>query len=185
MKLITGIKLGILCTCTVLLGCAAAKITAKGDMRRVNNIIWQQQVDVRADELLAKKVPNNMTRLVFMRKLDADDEQSRANIAINDRFQVSLHPGNYTQVYSCVGMNNISVVRTGLKTNDLLMKLKPFELQGGQTYYFDVNVDGNNQSAVQLIEAAKALPALRNKRYQSHQISRVVTDNCPPAPISR
>lgn len=183
MKLINAMKLGTLCTCMMLLGCATNTVESQGSMQRVNNVTWHQHNEVNIDDEFTDDVPEDMTRLVFIRRLDNDEEQTGANIAINDRYLVSLHPGNYTQVNSCVGMNNIGAVITQRKTNDLLLDSQPYDLVGGQTYYFDVDVDDTRQTSVQLIDEAAAKQALRDKRLQSHQVSRVVPD-CPPAPFT-
>ena len=91
---------------TILFGISGCAVTGngnidnEGDSRRVNNVMWNNQVDKDFHDLLEKEVDTNETRLVFIRKSDADPEQTSANISINNRYQVSLHPGNYTTVNS-------------------------------------------------------------------------------------
>lgn len=152
-----------------------------GDSRRVGKVAWNNQVDTDISKMLAEQVANDETRLIFIRKNDNDPEQTSANIAINDRFQVSLHPGNYTAVNSCVGTNQLSAHATGFKDNNLLAEQKDYQLASGQTYFFYVDMDESGQGTLDQITTESALPLLATKRYQTHQISRVVP-NCP-APV--
>ena len=172
---------------TLLLSLSACAMTGhssvdnEGDSRRVGNVTWNNQVDTDVQKILATNVDTDETRLVFIRKNDDDVEQTSANVAINDRFQVSLHPGNYTVVNSCVGTNQISAHATGFKDNNLLADKKDYQLIGGQTYFFYVDMDDTGKSTLDQITPESALPLLDTKRYQTHQISRVVP-NCP-APV--
>ena len=172
---------------TLLLSLSACAMTGhssvdnEGDSRRVGNVTWNNQVDTDFQKVLAANVDTDETRLVFIRKNDNDVEQTSANVAINDRFQVSLHPGNYTVVNSCVGTNQISAHATGFKDNNLLADKEDYQLVGGQTYFFYVDMDDTGKSKLDQITPESALPLLNTKRYQMHQISRVVP-NCP-APV--
>lgn len=172
---------------TLLLSLSACAMTGhssvdnEGDSRRVGNVTWNNQVDTDVQKILATNVDTDETRLVFIRKNDDDVEQTSANVAINDRFQVSLHPGNYTVVNSCVGTNQISAHATGFKDNNLLADKKDYQLIGGQTYFFYVDMDDTGKSTLDQITPESALSLLDTKRYQTHQISRVVP-NCP-APV--
>ncbi|WP_201551169.1 OmpA family protein [Psychrobacter fjordensis] len=158
-----------------------SSVDNEGDSRRVGNVTWNNQVDTDFQKILATNVDTDETRLVFIRKNDDDVEQTSANVSINNRFQVSLHPGNYTVVNSCVGTNQVSAHATGFKDNDLLADKKDYQLVGGQTYFFYVDMDDTGKSKLDQITAESALPLLDAKRYQTHQISRVVP-NCP-APV--
>ena len=166
-----------------------SSVDNEGDSRRVGNVTWNNQADTDFQKILAANVDTDETRLVFIRKNDDDVEQTSANVSINNRFQVSLHPGNYTVVNSCVGTNQVSAHATGFKDNDLLADKKDYQLVGGQTYFFYVDMDDTGKSKLDQITAESALPLLDAKRYQTHQISRVVP-NCPapvvtPPPIAQ
>jgi len=163
-------------SCTMMDG-----LDNEGDVRHVDGVVWNNQVDTDINEMLDKEVANDETRLIFIRKNDNDPEQTSANIAINDRFQVSLHPGNYTAVNSCIGTNQLSAHATGFKDNDLLAEQQDYQLAGGETYFFYVDMDEDGQGTVERITTESALPLLETKRHQTHQISRVVP-NCP-APV--
>lgn len=171
---------------TILFGISGCAVTGngnidnEGDSRRVNNVMWNNQVDTDFHDLLEKEVDTNETRLVFIRKNDNYPEQTSANISVNNRFQVSLHAGNYTVVNSCVGTNQLSAHATGFKSNNLLADKKDYELTGGQTYFFHISMNEAGQSTLEQITPASALLLLANKRYQSHQISRVVPNCLPP-----
>lgn len=180
---------------TLLLSLSACAMTGhssvdnEGDSRRVGNVTWNNQVDTDFQKILAANVDTDETRLVFIRKNDDDVEQTSANVSINNRFQVSLHPGNYTVVNSCVGTNQISAHATGFKDNNLLADKKDYQLIGGQTYFFYVDMDDTGKSTLDQITPESALPLIDTKRYQTHQISRVVP-NCPapvvtPPPIAQ
>lgn len=158
-----------------------------GDIRRVDGVMWNKKVETDINNILAKEVPANKSRLVFIRNNDNYPEQTSANIAINNRFQVSLHSGNFTAVESCVGTNQLSVHATGFKSNNLLKDKQTYELTGGKTYFFNVDMDEKGQGAIHQLTSKNALSLLENKSYQSHQISRVVQD-CPlpikPTPLT-
>ncbi|MDX2375061.1 OmpA family protein [Psychrobacter sp. T6-6] len=174
---------------TILLGVSGCAVTGnsgidnEGDSRRVNNVMWNNQVDMDFRDVLAKEVNANETRLVFIRKSDDDLEQTSANISVNNRYQVSLHPGNYTAVNSCVGSNQLSAHATGFKDNDLLADKTDYKLDGGQTYFFYVDMDAFGKSTLEQITSDSALPLLETKRYQTHQISRVVPNCAVPTAV--
>ncbi|SLJ84760.1 OmpA family protein [Psychrobacter sp. DAB_AL43B] len=172
---------------TIVFGITACATTSNssvdndGDSRRVGNVVWNNQVDTDINTILKEQVATDEARLVFIRKNDSNPEQTSANIAVNNRFQVSLQAGNYTVVNSCVGTNQLSAYATGFKSNNLLADKNTYELMGGQTYFFDVEMDEMGKSALKQIASNDASQLLANKRYQTHQISRVVT-NCS-APV--
>ena len=175
---------------TILFGMTACAITSNssinnsGDTRRVDGVVWNNQVNTGINDVLKKQVPTDETRLVFIRENDTHSEQTSANIAINNRFQVSLHDGNYTVVNSCVGTHQLSAYATGFKSNDLLAEKESYELAGGQTYFFYVDMNAKGQSDLQQITPENALPLLANKRYQTHQISRVVPNCVEPVIVT-
>ena len=170
---------------TILFGISACAITGNsnsiidndGDSRRVGKVVWNNRVDTDINTMLARQVTTDNARLVFIRKNDNNPEQTSANIAVNNRFQVSLQAGNYTVVNSCVGTNQLSAHATGFKSNNLLADKNTYQLMGGQTYFFDVEMDETGQSTLKQVTWNDASQILANKRYQSHQISRVVP-NC-------
>lgn len=158
-----------------------AKVTIVDEpyYKAVGHVSWQRQAEIDPEEVLSRTIPKNMTSLIFIRRQDKDGWQDSANVSINDRFQVSLQPNGYTQVYSCAGVNVINAERTGLKTNDLLKDAKSYNLAPNGIYYFYVDVDDNTaSSSVEQITESSAKKILENKLYQTHQISRVVP-NCP------
>ncbi|MGP9493429.1 OmpA family protein, partial [Psychrobacter sp. AOP7-B1-24] len=139
----TIVQVALATTLFGMTACATSgnQIDNDGDTRHVGHVMWTNQIDSDADTLLEKQVANDEARLIFIRKNDNDPEQTSANIAINDRFQVSLHPGNYTAVNSCVGTNQLSAHATGFKDNDLLAEQQDYQLAGGETYFFYVDMD--------------------------------------------
>lgn len=169
---------------TIALSLAACNTTSNsnvGNSKHVDGVAWQQSATVNANTLLERTVAGDKTRLVFIRKNDNDAEQTSANIGINNRFQVSLHPGHYSIVESCVGTHNLSAIATGFKNNNLAVNSESYQLQGGETYFIYVDMDEKGNSSLSQITNASAMSLLQNKRYQAHQVSRVVL-NCP-APV--
>lgn len=163
------------------LGSAQAATTSdNGNAKRVGNVKWHKVADIDPQTLLNKTIPANSASVFFIRPLDKDGLQTSANIAINDRFQVSLQPGNYSQINSCVGINQISAEITGHKNNDLLKKFINFNLQPDTTYFFNIDVDNNGQTQIAPLTQERALELMKDKHHQVHQISRVVP-NCQPA----
>lgn len=151
-------------------------IDNEGDVRRVGKVVWNTQADMDINSVLSNKVAANATRLVFIRQNDNYSEQTSANIAINNRYQVSLQSGNFTVVDACTGVNKLSAHATGYKENDLLAQEQNYNLAGGQTYFYVVNMDATGKSQLQQITDDSASSILEGKRYQAHQISRVVPD---------
>lgn len=176
----------------------AAKVVDDTNTKAVGNVVWHKQAKIDPQTIINQTVPKDSASVFFIRAHDQDAEQTSANIAINDRFQVSLQPGSYSQVISCADINRLSAEVTGLKTNDLLMQPQTYTLEAGKTYFFyiDVNDSANanltsNKASIKQITQESALEILKDKAYQTHQISRVVP-NCPivvqtptpkPAPV--
>lgn len=177
-----SIKLLVLTTAlsTLSLSANAAKIIDNNNTKAVGNVVWHKQASIDPQTLINQPIPKDSASVFFIRAHDRDVEQTSANIAINDRFQVSLQPGSYSQVYSCAGINRLSAEVTGLKTNDLLMQPQTHTLEAGKTYFFyiDVSDTNNTQTVIKQITQDSALDLLKDKAYQTHQISRVVP-NCP------
>lgn len=169
---------------TMVLGFSACTTTSNSNLSNsthVDGVGWQRASAMNPNTLLNRTVARDKARLVFIRKNDNDSEQTSANIGINNRFQVSLHPGHYTVVESCIGTNNLSANATGFKSNNLAINAESYQLKGGETYFIYVDMDEKGNSALSQITSASAMPLLQNKRYQAHQVSRVVP-NCP-APV--
>lgn len=174
----TTLAVSIALTTLLSTGAHAVNIVNGENQKSVGHVNWQLQSSIDAQSLIDKPIPKNSVSLFFLRPQDNDPEQTSANIAINDRYQVSLQPGSFTQVYSCIGVNRLSAAITGQKTNDLLANSIDFNLAPNGHYFFYVDVDNQGNSTIQQIENDKALDYLDGKRYQAHQITRVVP-NCP------
>ncbi|OPH38911.1 OmpA family protein [Moraxella lacunata] len=183
---LNSIKIAIcaLAVCMTL-SAHAVRIVDNENTKAVGHVKWHKEKSVNTNDVMNAHVPDNAVNVVFIRQADQDPLQTSANIAINDRFQVSIQPGNFSQVYSCSGINQLSSAVTGAKHNDLLANLQTHYLSAGQTYYFYVEVDDNARSTIKQIDDTSAKSLLEHTRLQTHQISRVVP-NCPapaPAPI--
>lgn len=149
----------------------------------VGKISWNKQTKIEYEKIVNLPIPKNMVNLIFIRQTDVDKLQSSLNIAINNSYQTSLHPNNYSQVLACSGINKISAVTTDKKTNDLLQDALTLPLKAGETYFLYFEVADDRSVTIQQVPKASALALLQNKNYQAHQISRLVPDcpNPPPA----
>ncbi len=162
---------------------ASAHSSAQGDdsYRRVGRVAWHKTQSVDAKNLSDVAIPQRAAGVFFYRSLDDDGLQTSVNVAINDRFQVSLQPNHFSHVYSCSGINDLSADITGNKNNDLRRGLAAYNLRAGHNYYFNVEVDANGASHIKKVAKQVALQAMNRMSRQSHQVSRVVP-NCAPAP---
>lgn len=166
----------------------AATIINEINNKGVNQVHWQKYQVIDAQKLADKAIPKNNSNLFFLRLASNDGLQTSINLAINDRFQVSLQPNHYSQVYACSGIAQISGEITGHKNNDLLKNAIPVMLEPNTTYYFLVQVGDNGNTNIRPMTSDTAKTALKNMTYQTHQISRIMP-NCPsttkPALISQ
>lgn len=150
-------------------------------VRQVNHVRWYKKQAVDFSNTANQSAPNNSASLIFVRTDDADSVDTSANIAVNGRFQTSLQAGKYSQVYSCSGVNYISVLPTQERSNDLQFDATPYQLSAGYTYFFLVDVDNSGRAQITGISRSQAEQYFARASMQTHQISRVVP-NCPPAP---
>lgn len=169
MKTTVRTLIGTLLIATLLQGCAT-----QNERVRVNNVAWYPNQVVDVDAILNTPTPEGVTRLVFYRPMDEDDSRTGANIAINDDYQVSLHPGSFTTVYSCIGDNRLSSKSSELNTNDLLLDNKVSDIKNKETYYFEINVNENRVVKAKRVSENQARAAMAGMSYQSHQISKVI-----------
>lgn len=156
----------------------SARIVDETNHKAVNHAKWAKQQAVDATATSQQQLAQGVTSVFFIRPYDHDGIQTSANIAINDRFQTSLQPGNYSHVYSCSGINQISGDITGNKNNDLLKNAITFNLESQGHFYFVVDVDEHGETSIKHIAQDSALMLMQNMPQQAHQVSRVVP-NCP------
>ena len=177
MTILKPVTLTLLLASGMVSQAQAARIIDEANHKAVNQVHWHKVDNIAAKDRLNQAIPDNTASVVFLRKLDKDGLQTSANVAINDRFQVSLQPNNYSQIYTCVGSNQISAEITGHKNNDLLKNASVYQLSAN-TYFFEIDVDAKGNATVSPISQNTAMAALENMAYQTHQITRVVP-NCP------
>ena len=178
MTILRSVTLTLLLASGMVSQAQAARIIDEANHKAVNQVHWHKVDNIAAKDRLNQAIPDNTASVVFLRKLDKDGLQTSANVAINDRFQVSLQPNNYSQIYTCVGSNQISAEITGHKNNDLLKNARLYQLSANTTYFFEIDVDAKGNATVSPISQNTAMAALENMAYQTHQITRVVP-NCP------
>lgn len=154
--------------------------------RQVNQVRWDKTGDAFSVPSTAD-LSTSEARIIFIRPLDQDPLQSSANIGIDDRFQVSLQPGQYSEVITCGGAHNISAEITGNKNNKLIDQSMAQILNPQQNHYYLVVVDAAGQPSIGPITQAQATAVINDTKQpverQTHQISRVVdTCNVPVSP---
>lgn len=151
-------------------------------VRQVGTVYWDKTGD-------GFSMPDNSTlrtnqaRVVFVRQLDQDVLQTSTNIGIDDRFQVSLQPGQFSEVITCAGNHDINTEITGVKNNKLSTHSNNYNLTAQTTHYFEVGVDNNNKPTLTPLSQPQALELLKDSVRQTHQISRLVTDCKLATPI--
>lgn len=158
-------------------------LPAQATTRTVNGITWHKTKPISATNLLNQAIPYGATSLYFVRPMDNDDIQTSAVVSINDRFLTSLQPGNYSQVYSCAGINELSSEITGRKTNDLLANKVVFNLTPDDSYFFLVDVDAGGNSSIRHITKDSAVQLMQSMPHQTHQIQRTVPNCVVPPPV--
>lgn len=182
----TSIKLLVMALAMTTASSAfAVRIVDEPNRKAVGHVTWKKQNTADARALSREDIPAGESMLFFVREVDNDELQTSLNIAINDRFQVSLQPGNFSRVNSCAGLNDLSAEITGAKTNDLLYRAQRYDLQERGAYFFFVSVDDNGVGNIAPMAHEEALRYIEQHKmqYQTHQISRVVMNTCE-APIA-
>ena len=174
---------------TALTGCqtmttSQQPVSNADGTRQVNQVRWDKTGESFSVPSTAE-LNTSEARLIFIRPLDQDPLQSSVNIGIDDRFQVSLQPGQYSEVVTCQGSHQISAEITGNKNNKLIDQAPAKNLTGQSNHYYMVVVDNAGQPSIGAITQAQAAAVINSNQKalerQTHQISRVV-DTCT-APV--
>lgn len=183
-------KLTTLVVATAMLtGCAASNnnrvVSTNDGYRQFGNVTWDK-TGMAIDGFDDSIIPANQSRLVFIRSKAVADMQSSGNIGIDNRFQVSLQNSNYSSVYACAGEHKINIKPTGAKTNNLNQEAVTYDADAGTTHYYYIDLDNNGVPKLASITKEDASTLLQNSSHaqQTHQISRMIAQNCiPPAPV--
>lgn len=146
---------------------------------RVGQAVWQKTGEV-YQEIDVQDIPEHQANVIFIRPATNAEEQSSANIALNNRYLTSLQANHFSQTFLCSGEATINVQPTSDKSNDLVSNSVSLTLEPQKTYYFYVDVDStSNQAILKQIIAENAQMLVADKKQQNHQISRVV-NRCEP-----
>ena len=162
-------------------------------VRQVNNVQWDKTGNV-FEVPEDSSLKNNQSRVIVFQPSDINSDYINSEtlqetndftrsvvVGINDKFQVSLQPGHFSEVTVCSGQVNLSVESTGYDTNELANASIENNLQPKNTYYYLVTAATNNAlPTIRPIDANKAVQLLQGSIEQTHQISRVTSDNCQP-----
>lgn len=141
---------------------------------KIGHVFWQKTGDV-YQEIDVQDIPDNQANVVFIRPATNTDDQSSANISLNNRYLTSLQAEHYSQTFLCSGEATINVQPTADKTNDLNSNSVSLNLEPKKTYYFYVDVDtASNQAILKQIIAENAQMLVSEKSLQTHHISRVI-----------
>ncbi len=128
-----------------------------------------------------KQIPSGYSRIIFIRN---NDNQRSVNIAIDGRFQTSLHKSSFSSILLCPKQYSIGLVKEKQKNNQLLIDSYSLNTKDGSIHYVLINPEGHEVSAQEISEDdVKKL--LKEQVYleQTHQISRVQRDQCSAAEI--
>lgn len=166
--------------CLMFFTASVATVQA-ADVRTVGNVTWNKSTTGTIDEFRNLTYNNTAGGMVFIRPASNDQraKASSTNIAIDNRFLVSVQDGHYTSSAVCAGTVQLSAVATGVHINDLsadpiLANVRPHEV-----LYFAVRTDANYRPTLEQIPSKTAAELLKNTYRQGHQISRVEVNNCP------
>lgn len=130
---------------------------------------------------------NNQSRVVLFQPGDINIDNSESTkdftrsvvVGINNHFQVSLQPGQFSEVTVCSGKVNLSAESTGSDTNELANASVEDDLQPKHTYYYLITAATDTElPIIKPIDAENAVQLLQGSVEQTHQISRVTADNC-------
>lgn len=140
------------------------------------NVTWENS---KANDWQTPALQENTAGLVFIRANQSLGLDSATNIAINNRYLISLNDGHYSTDMVCAGSVQISVTPTKALTNDLAANSINVALMPGQVQYVYVEVDSQYRPSLRAISEQDALPLIANNQRQVHQVSRTKADNCP------
>ena len=152
---------------------------------------WSKSV-ASDNTLLNPQLDDRTASLIFVRPQNNNQAHAdtSTNIALDDRFLVSVQDNHHSQAIVCAGDVRISAAPTSHKINDLLHNAVNLKLEAGQTKVIAVHTDKNNNPTLTLLEGQQITQALNGTYRQGHQISRVQAKDCPapakavaPAPV--
>lgn len=159
----------------------AIGVQAQASVGVGGNVVWDKSTQGTLDEFRNLTQSDLAGGMVFIRPKSNHElaAKSSTNIAIDDRFLVSIQDGHYTSSAVCVGNVQLSAVATGVNINDLsadplLVNVRPREIQ-----YFVVKTQANYAPTLEQVDANTARSLIQNTYRQGHQISRVNVNNCP------
>lgn len=153
--------------------------------------VWSKSASPDAN-LLNPQLSDRTANLIFVRPAanNQNNPDTSTNIALDDRFLVSVQDNHYSQAIVCAGNVALSAVPTSAKINDLSYGAATIKLDAGQTQVFAVTTDANNTPTLTPLYGNDINNALNGTYRQGHQISRVQAKDCPapavvaPAPVA-
>ena len=161
-------------------------VSAHAETVRVGNVVWNKSASCSIDEFRNLTYDNRAGGMVFIRPSSNNQraKESSTNVAIDDRFLVSVQDGHYTSSAVCAGAVQLSAVSTGIHINDLSADPVLVTVQPRQVLYFMISTDSDYRPILQQVDANTARSLLQNTYRQGHQISRVDVSNCPEPVIA-
>lgn len=131
---------------------------------------------------------DNAGALVFIRPMvegRTPNADSSVNIALDDRFLVSVQDGHYAAANVCATDVKLSAMPTASKTNDLSANAVDIKINPKDIKFFHVDVKPNYTPVLRQVDNKTAAELLKGIKKQAHQISRVQANNCPaPKPVT-
>lgn len=155
-----------------------------------NAVTWSKSASPDAN-ILNPQLDSRTANLVFVRPKANNhlDPDTSTNIALDDRFLVSVQDNHYSQAIVCAGNVALSAAPTSLKINDLSYRAANIKLAPGQTQVIAVTTDAQNNPTLTPLSGQAVADALNGTYRQSHQIKRVNPEDCQepvvaPAPVA-
>ena len=166
---------------TLALALLVAGVQVEAKQVNVGGVTWQKSADSTPGEFDALTYSDNAGGMVFIRPASNNQRaaKSSTNIAIDNRFLVSIQDGHYVSSGVCAGNVQLSAVATGMEINDLSADPMLVSVAPRQIQYFVVETSANFTPSLRQVDEATAQNLLANAKRQAHQISRVDIHNCP------
>lgn len=179
-----------LLTAMLVTGCQTSgnlnNSSSEDGVRKINNAHWNKQGNVYqiSDN---SDLSDNQSKVIIFRapnqaiasNNNVSNFEDNVVVGLDNNFQVSLQPGQYSEVVTCAGKINLSTEFTGNKNNRLANRGLSVVLQPKQTHYYQVMVNSDGRApSIQAIEENAAIKLLNKSVHQTHQISRVKADQC-------
>lgn len=159
--------------CQSMSGASSPTIAQQADgTRQVHHTTWDKTGST-VTEFDNNKLLNGTSRMVFLRS-NANTANDSVNVGIDNRFQVSLQGGQYSEVITCHGAHQLSAVPTANHSSQLDKNAQTYHTNNQATHYYYIDTDQQGNQRIREINNSQILGSqLKDAVRQTHQISRV------------